>query len=518
MKGKRTLLAALCGAAVCLLLVFAMLAAERGAPGQGGIRTWPDAVWYAIATLTTVGYGDLVPVSVPGKLIGALLMVLSIGLWATLIGAAWSLVRDVLLPYRRIARISRKPWYVFSERNEAAEALAADLTAAEPESRAVFCADGAGTSDIQRSLSVPQDVRTLLSHRLARKAPRTVFLTGRDEWANAALAERLQPLCGEIYSYGEEAAAMDGTRSFDADTLCARQYWLKHPAGREESVFLLCGGGKRAQALLERGLLACCRQPFRPTVFHVFGDWSDYRRMHPELGAVLAMNTAAEGRDSLFFHEEPWNADRSLTESADRILFAADDERENAALAAALMQAFPVRGEIHAATSLPVRCAVRFGMPSELYTGETVMRQSLDRLACALHSAYIGRTGAGPAWEELSPFLRDSNRSAADHLLTKLRLLLPDEDVRAADAETCRRAAAVYASLSEAQRENCRRNEHMRWWVFHALHNWRSAPMRDDARRLHPDMVPYELLSAEDRVKDDSAWTIIDTIAREGRA
>jgi voltage-gated potassium channel len=42
----------------------------------------PATMWWGVATLTTVGYGDVYPVTVFGKLIGALIAVLGIGMFA----------------------------------------------------------------------------------------------------------------------------------------------------------------------------------------------------------------------------------------------------------------------------------------------------------------------------------------------------------------------------------------------------------------------------------------------------
>ena len=66
-----------------LLLVFvaslAMFDAERTAPAAS-IKTFPDAVWWAIATVTTVGYGDYSPSTTTGRFIAVGLMVAGIAL------------------------------------------------------------------------------------------------------------------------------------------------------------------------------------------------------------------------------------------------------------------------------------------------------------------------------------------------------------------------------------------------------------------------------------------------------
>lgn len=57
----------------------AVLDAERGSP-DANITTFGDALWWAMTTVTTVGYGDLYPVTAQGRLIAAPLMIIGIAL------------------------------------------------------------------------------------------------------------------------------------------------------------------------------------------------------------------------------------------------------------------------------------------------------------------------------------------------------------------------------------------------------------------------------------------------------
>jgi len=60
---------------------------------EANIKTPEDAVWWAVVTITTVGYGDKFPISSEGRLIAALLMTAGVGLFGTFAGfvAAWFL-------------------------------------------------------------------------------------------------------------------------------------------------------------------------------------------------------------------------------------------------------------------------------------------------------------------------------------------------------------------------------------------------------------------------------------------
>ena len=55
----------------------AILLFER-VPGQEGFASLGDGIWWAVVTMTTVGYGDRYPVTTPGRVIGVVLMFSSI--------------------------------------------------------------------------------------------------------------------------------------------------------------------------------------------------------------------------------------------------------------------------------------------------------------------------------------------------------------------------------------------------------------------------------------------------------
>ncbi len=125
-------------------------------------------------------------------------------------------------------------------------------------------------------------------------------------------------------------------------------------------------------------------------------------------------------------------------------------------------------------------------------SAEIVLHGRLDEVARGIHEAYLadqlaaGRgLGSAPAlvpWEELPEGLRQANRAQADHIPIKRRTLAISD------------SAATIEALAVA--------EHRRWMAEKIVANWRHAADRDDARRLHPSIRPYDELSDAEKQKD----------------
>lgn len=89
----RKILFLLLGAIVMLGLLMPLV--EHGAMGAR-IKTEGDGLWYAITTVTGVGYGDVIPVTGLGRVVGAVLAVVGV----VLFGAVMAFVSVELLRYQ----------------------------------------------------------------------------------------------------------------------------------------------------------------------------------------------------------------------------------------------------------------------------------------------------------------------------------------------------------------------------------------------------------------------------------
>ena len=164
-KNARLILTAL---AVYVVLLGLLLLAETGAPGATIHSMW-DAVWFSLITMTTVGYGDLSPVTGPGRVLGLIFALCSIGILTALIGVGLRLIGGAFIPRLRL-RLGRKHrWYAFSYESKDAAALARSLVREDPGCLLIFPEDRQGHIDGAGAVRMAFDLTEL--EKLRRSLP-----------------------------------------------------------------------------------------------------------------------------------------------------------------------------------------------------------------------------------------------------------------------------------------------------------------------------------------------------------
>lgn len=146
---------------------------------------------------------------------------------------------------------------------------------------------------------------------------------------------------------------------------------------------------------------------------------------------------------------------------------------------------------------------VAFGAVEDVCGAEVLAQRQLDHLAEASHEAYRQsqlKSGVTPKgnpsllpWKELPEDLKAANRVLADHLEIKRRTLA---------ALGTHPAAGTPAP---DHLELLAQMEHNRWCAERRLAGWTFAAMRDNQRRLHPSLVPWDQLTERERQKDREA-------------
>ncbi|KQN05373.1 hypothetical protein ASE85_20125 [Sphingobium sp. Leaf26] len=136
-----------------------------------------------------------------------------------------------------------------------------------------------------------------------------------------------------------------------------------------------------------------------------------------------------------------------------------------------------------------------FGSLADLADPDMLLQDRHDALARSIHDFYLeGRFAEGERigartsmqeWEDLPESFRDDNRLVADCYQLKLR------DIGARLVE----GGGPSLVLTPDELEQLSRAEHDRWMAAKLVQGWTYAPVRDDGRRLHPDILPYDDLS-----------------------
>ena len=124
---------------LCLYIgLLALLYFSEYTDSDATIRTFSDAFWYSLVTMTTVGYGDVTPVTPMGHAVGVVFLLFSAGMIVTLMGAVLSFVTSEGLPFLMLSLQRKKNWYYFADYSIESNTLAENICKEDPDAVIIF--------------------------------------------------------------------------------------------------------------------------------------------------------------------------------------------------------------------------------------------------------------------------------------------------------------------------------------------------------------------------------------------
>jgi voltage-gated potassium channel Kch len=502
-----------------------------------------DSLWWALVTTTTVGYGDIIPTTLAGKVFAGFLMFTGIGIlgvWTAAIAAY--LVKFDQLDAIRIRALrdhvvicglgNAGLLLAQAFRAEGYRVLVIEKEQGNPHIRS--CRD-AGAAVLVADAARPE---TLDRARLDR-AKHLVVVCGADGnnveiTAQARTVPRRgaralscsTQICDPELWYALrswELGARDAFRLtfFNLSELGARALLFNHPpfdvagtAAVRAPHVLVVGAGPLSQHLIRHMVRQWqdvggeSRLPLRVTLIDTDTDavHEHLHHRHPELKALAAVTSLSIDLRSTRFQRAAFLYDDLGHCTVTHAYVCIDDEGLALSTAllllnhlfpfgvpvvvrmnrqgglAALLQVVAARGD-RAFEHLRV-----FSLLEEVCQPELLLRGTNEVLARALHQYYVSRAAianqpAAVPWNDLPVEMKESNRAQADHIATKLEAvgchLVP---LTALEGDSFAFTAPEVERLAVM--------EHERWVVERRTLGW-TPGARDAGRKKNPNLMTW---------------------------
>ncbi|MCQ2507724.1 MAG: ion channel [Dorea sp.] len=529
------------------LLAFLYTAESLNPDSQ--IQTMGDALWYSIVTITTVGYGDLTPITGMGRFIGGIFLLLSAGLMVTMISAMLNFIAGEAFPMLLLRFNRQRNWYYFADISAESVVLAKNIMAEEYNALIIF---GEKESARQENITFPcYFLQSPLSRLVQLKKdvgnPIYVFFMKENDFGKNTRAIGIFYLPVNVYartSYGQDSLR-PSISFFHSSDCCARQYWMKYPLESHEKQIVLIGFGDYGTNLLERAILTNVRSLDQNVTYHIYGDAETFLHVHSGITQIFRVIQTKENRmtgemeyeniyhpdstvldhdelDTLVFHSEPWEMAHDIIANADRVIICDDDDEVTCRnIYWSLERYYTVKGKVYLRTSRRIPGINFFGTNEEIYNPGEILRTTLNDGAVAMNNIYRKSVEEKTmSWEELPDHLKQSKIAAADHLRMKIRILLEDLDretkIEKVTADLLERAYASYLKIIEEdpdKLEKYREIEHQRWLRFYAFKNWTYGDSVDMNQHTHPMFRHYRDLPEETRKERENAWDLMKSLA-----
>jgi len=331
----------------------------------------------------------------------------------------------------------------------------------------------------------------------------------------------------------------DGIALFSEAQMAVRRLQRRHPPfliartlGHARLHSVIVGFGAYGEAVLIETLLSSLTSELACPLFTIVDPEADRVSQHlalryPELeesaeirvvagaiegaGANVApssLHAIGEVAPVSSYHVCLSDEDRALSVALALRALAQRERRSEGPIHVRLSNAGTLPSPPPGASRLEAGHLVPFGLLDQLLLETGLFDTDTDHLARQFHEAY--RRVAAPEkranvpWADLPEDLRDSNRRLVAHIPAKLSSAGIDVEAWLAGAtgDVPDTWPTIDAEPDAATLEALAVLEHERWMADRRINGWQHGAERADGRRRHPDLVPFERLSADSQSYD----------------
>jgi hypothetical protein len=188
----------------------------------------------------------------------------------------------------------------------------------------------------------------------------------------------------------------------------------------------------------------------------------------------------------------------------------------------AILDMSRLEGNVWEPVSLPFYSQLALHVDADAFVKlvlrEVILNSYVEKLAIAIHEDFCkmeterGHKDAAYniSWEQLPEDIKDSNRAQAASFAEKLNFIGYDYDA----------GDTPFLSVKKFDQETVlllAQNEHIRWMNQKIASDWNYGSVRDNEKKIHPLLVPWENLPEEEKQKDiDVANNIIPLLESIG--
>lgn len=300
---------------------------------------------------------------------------------------------------------------------------------------------------------------------------------------------------------------------FNINEMLARKYWRENSfyediKTKKDLKVAIVGCGKVGRAIFKYGFLNNIYALDQHIEYHLWG-------CTPEDAKFFGSDLATDNDDCVIAHDEDYHFAYDTLKEMDRIIIADIDDKMYV-LQQLLYKSNDLNIHIYAGKEssysfLAAKNVKAFGDIKNILTEDNIKKDNLYRMGKLFNYDYTLSTSGGDsasqtgisekleqdmeeAWRKLSGFHKASSLARADHYWIERQLKL--DGIPFTD-------------------EDFMRMEHLRWDRFHFANHWTYDPVRDNSKRKHHLLVPFDKLSDKDKSKDAvNSKILLDEIER----